>query len=189
MVAPALITPAHPTPRQAAETARFREVFGRLASGVTVVTTMSPHGPSGLTATAVCSVSLDPMLVLVCIHNGSRTLAALEEADAFAVNILRDHQTDIATVFAAPVPETVRFAATPYRLHHGMPVLDDALAWVTCGVVETYPGGDHTIVLGAVTQMAAGAGDPLIHHSGRYHRLQSAGPHPQPVPPHRPADQ
>ncbi len=175
--------PVGPPGRAAEDQERlFRQVFGRLAAGVTVVTTMSADGPSGLTATAVCSVSLDPLLVLACIHNGSRTLAALEQADAFAVNILRDHQADVATAFAAPVPEPVRFAAAPYRLHYGVPVLDDALAWVTCGVAETYPGGDHTIVLGAVTGLSLSAGEPLVRESGRYRQLQPAVRPLRPVP-------
>src|SRR5437762_4218332 len=122
MASPAVID--IPGPAAAAghsdHTGLFRQAFARLACGVTVVTTMSPDGPRGLTATAVCSVSLEPLLVLACIHNGSRTLAALEQADAFAVNILRADQAGVAAAFATPMPDQARFAAAPYRLHYGV---------------------------------------------------------------------
>jgi flavin reductase (DIM6/NTAB) family NADH-FMN oxidoreductase RutF len=164
--------PAAGPPGAAADVELFRQAFARQAAGVTVVTTMSADGPKGLTATAVCSVSLDPLLVLACIHNTSRTLAALGQANAFAVNILRADQAAVATAFATPMADQLRFAAAPYYLQHGVPVLDDALAWVTCRVAATYPGGDHTIVLGAVTGIRICDGEPLVRQSGRYRRLQ-----------------
>jgi 3-hydroxy-9,10-secoandrosta-1,3,5(10)-triene-9,17-dione monooxygenase reductase component len=159
-----------------ADATLLRRAFARLAAGVTVVTTMSPDGPKGMTATAVCSLSLDPPLVLACLHNRSRTLAAVRDAGAFAVNILRADQAGTATAFATPMADQARFAGVAHRLHDGLPVLAAALAWVTCGVAATYPGGDHTIVLGAVTGIGLGDGQPLVRQRGRYRLLQPADP-------------
>jgi flavin reductase (DIM6/NTAB) family NADH-FMN oxidoreductase RutF len=74
----------------------------------------------------------------------------------------------------AVATDLARYAAAPFRLHHGVPVLDGGLTWVTCGVAETCPGGDHTIVLGAVTGTSLSHGEPLVRHSGRYRRLVPA---------------
>src|ERR1700759_2512287 len=83
----------------------FREVFGRFATGVAVVTSAGRAGSGGMTANALCSLSLDPLLALVCFDNEARTLPIVQEAGRFAVNVLGDAQEELAGVFASKLPE------------------------------------------------------------------------------------
>jgi flavin reductase (DIM6/NTAB) family NADH-FMN oxidoreductase RutF len=148
---------------------RFRDTMGRFATGVCVVTALSPHGPAGLTTNAVSSLSLDPALLLVCFDNESRTLPIVREAGRFAVNVLRAGQEDLAATFASKdLLPAEKFAAVTHTVDHGVPVLDGALAWLACDLEAMHPGGDHTIGIGAVTQMDAEEGEPLLFFRGEY---------------------
>lgn len=147
----------------------FREVFGRFATGVAVITSSGPAGAGGMTANALCSLSLDPLLALVCIENRARTLPIVREAGSFAVNILSAAQEDLARVFASKLPESEKLEGVEHRLEHGMPIIDGALAWAACELRELIVGGDHTIAIGEVVAMGLGGGDPLLWFSGRYH--------------------
>ncbi|MCU0314257.1 MAG: flavin reductase family protein [Solirubrobacteraceae bacterium] len=148
---------------------RFREVMGRLACGVAVVTAEGPDGPAGLTTTAITSVSLEPLLLLACLDRGSRTLPALEAAGRFAVSLLREGQDDVARVFASKRPMPEKFAAALHHPEDGVPVIDGALAWLTCDVRELLPGGDHVIAIGAVTALDADPeGRPLLYFRGEF---------------------
>src|SRR4051812_41173338 len=147
---------------------RFRDTIGHFATGVCVVTAIGPHGPAGLTTNAVTSLSLDPPLLLVCFDNASRTLPIVREAERFAVNILRTGQEDLAKTFASKALPDEKFAAVTHTVDHGVPVLDDALAWLACDLQALHPGGDHTIGVGAVTQLGASEGEPLLFVRGRY---------------------
>ena len=147
---------------------RFRAVMGHFATGVTVVTAQSPSGPVGMTANAVCSLSLEPLLLLVCFDNDSRTLPVVQAAGRFAVNILRAGDEELARVFASKTPEHEKFAHVPHKVHDGIPVIEGVLAWVGCTLQELIPGGDHTIGIGAVTAAETGAGEPLIWYRGVY---------------------
>jgi 3-hydroxy-9,10-secoandrosta-1,3,5(10)-triene-9,17-dione monooxygenase reductase component len=152
---------------------RFRTVLGSFPTGVTIVTCAGPDGPAGLTTNAITSVSLDPLLVLVCFDNGSRTLAAVRDAGRFAVNILRAGQEDLARVFASKRVAREKFESVTHTVAHGVPVLDGALAWLACDLVELRPAGDHTIGLGAVTGMDADDdGGPLVFFRGAYTTLR-----------------
>lgn len=151
------------------EPEEFRRAIGRFASGVTVVTAKGPHGPAGLTTNAFCSLSLDPLLVLVCFDNGSRTLPVVTEAGRFAVNVLASDQLDLARVFASKRVAAEKFASVTHVEAHEVPVLDGVLAWFACDLVELHPAGDHAIGIGAVTQLSArDDGEPLIFHGGRF---------------------
>ncbi len=149
----------------------FREVFGRFATGVAVITSSGPTGSGGMTANALCSLSLDPLLALVCFENGARTLPIVRESGRFAVNVLAHGQEQIAGVFASKLPEAEKLDGVAHRLHDAVPVLDGALAWATCEVRELMPGGDHTIAIGTVVSLGLGDGEPLLWYSGRYHAL------------------
>jgi 3-hydroxy-9,10-secoandrosta-1,3,5(10)-triene-9,17-dione monooxygenase reductase component len=155
----------------------YRAAIGRFATGVAVVTCDGADGPAGLTTNAVTSLSLDPLLLLVCFDNGSRTLEAVRDARRFAVNVLHAGQEDLARVFASKRLQREKFEAVTHRVEHGVPVLDDALAWIACDLRELWPGGDHTVGVGAVTHVfAADAGEPLVFWGGRYTTLpRSAG--------------
>lgn len=149
----------------------FREVFGRFATGVAVITSTGTAGSGGMTANALCSLSLDPLLALVCFENRARTLPIVREAGRFAVNLLAADQQGLAGVFASKLPEAEKLDAVAHHLHDGMPVIDGALAWATCELRELLEGGDHTIAIGAVLSMGLGEGVPLLWYAGRYHSL------------------
>jgi 3-hydroxy-9,10-secoandrosta-1,3,5(10)-triene-9,17-dione monooxygenase reductase component len=158
--------------RAAIDPARFREVAGSFATGVAIVTADGPDGPAGLTTNAFASLSLDPVLVLVCFDNGSRTLRAVRDAGRFAVNVLRAGQEPLAEVFASKRVAREKFEAVTHRVAHGVPVLDDALAWIACDVDALHPAGDHTIGIGRVTHLDADPdGEPLVFFRGAYRPL------------------
>jgi 3-hydroxy-9,10-secoandrosta-1,3,5(10)-triene-9,17-dione monooxygenase reductase component len=147
---------------------RFRDVMGRFVTGVTVVTASSSEGPVGMTANAVCSLSLDPVLLLVCFDNQARTLPVVREVGRFGVNVLRADQQALARLFASKLPESEKFAGVPHTVHDGIPVIEGALAWVGCRLERVIPGGDHTIGIGAVEAAEAGQGAPLLWFRGSY---------------------
>ena len=154
---------------------RYREVIGSFATGVAIVTAVSPEGPAGLTTSAVCSLSMDPMLLLVCFDRGSRTLPIVEQAGRFAVNLLRADQDDLARVFASKRIAREKFEAVTHTVAHGVPVLDGALAWLACDLHAMYPAGDHTIGIGRITQLDADpGGDPLVYFRGGFGGFEPA---------------
>jgi len=147
----------------------FRDAIGSFPTGVCVVTACGDDGPAGLTTNAVTSLSLDPQLLIVCFDNASRTLPVVREAGRFAVNVLRAGQGDLARVFASKRVAREKFAETTHTVAHGVPVLDDALAWLVCELQQLIPGGDHTIGIGAVTELDFDpAGEPLTFFRGSY---------------------
>jgi flavin reductase (DIM6/NTAB) family NADH-FMN oxidoreductase RutF len=163
----------------AVDPARYREVIGSFATGVAIVTAHGPDGPAGLTTNAVTSLSLDPLLLIVCFDNGSRTLPIVQDAGRFAVNVLHAGQEDLARVFASKREATEKFGAATHTVAHGVPVLDDALAWIACDLESLTPAGDHTIGIGRVTHMSADDGpgavnDPLLFFRGGFARLAPA---------------
>jgi flavin reductase (DIM6/NTAB) family NADH-FMN oxidoreductase RutF len=147
---------------------RFRSVMGHFATGVTVVTAGTPDGPVGMTANAVCSLSLEPLLLLVAFDNEARTLPAVQATGRFGVNILAAGQEDLARLFASKADEREKFAGVPHAMHDGIPVIDGALAWIGCRLERLIPAGDHTIGIGAVESAEAGRGDPLLWFRGVY---------------------
>jgi flavin reductase (DIM6/NTAB) family NADH-FMN oxidoreductase RutF len=147
---------------------RFRDVMGRFATGVTVVTGSTPDGPVGMTANAVCSLSLDPVLLLVCFDNDARTLPVVRDTGRFGVNVLAAGQEDLARLFASKRPEREKFAGIPHTVNDGIPVIEGVLAWVGCRLERLVPGGDHTIGIGAVEAAEAGHGEPLLWFRGSY---------------------
>jgi flavin reductase (DIM6/NTAB) family NADH-FMN oxidoreductase RutF len=147
----------------------FREVFGRFVTGVAVITSATPSGAGGMTANALCSLSLEPLLVLVCFENGARTLPIVREARRFAVNLLSSDQEELAGVFASKLPEAEKVDGVGHRVIDGMPIIDGTLAWTVCELQELIAGGDHTIAIGRVVSMGLGGGEPLVFFGGRYH--------------------
>lgn len=153
------------------EPAHFRSVMGHFATGVTVVTASGPEGPVGMTANAVASLSLDPLLLLVCFDRDARTLPVIEEVGRFGVNVLAAGQEELARRFASKLGEAEKFSGVPHSLHDGIPVLEGTLAWVGCSLRELIPGGDHTIGIGAVEAAEAGSGEPLLWYRGGYRAM------------------
>jgi flavin reductase (DIM6/NTAB) family NADH-FMN oxidoreductase RutF len=150
---------------------RFRAVMGHFATGVAVVTVDTPNGPQGMTANAVASLSLDPVLVLVCFDNKARTLPEVERAKRFGVNVLAAGQEHLARRFASK--DDTKFADVPHSVDDGIPVLEGTLAWVGCELDQLIPAGDHTIGIGSVHAAELGTEglEPLIWLRGRYTAL------------------
>jgi flavin reductase (DIM6/NTAB) family NADH-FMN oxidoreductase RutF len=149
----------------------YRAAISHFASGVTVVTSSGANGPSGLTASAVCSLSLEPLLMVVCIDTGSRTLEAIRRSRRLAVNILARGQEGLAATFASKAPEPDKFRDVPHMEVHGVPVLEGVVAWLSGSVRELAPGGDHVIGVAEVEEVGAPGGEPLVYYRGGYHTL------------------
>lgn len=151
----------------------FRRVIGHFPSGVSVVTTRRPDGSAcGLTASAVCSLSLRPTMLLVCIDKRSDTHDCIAASGVFAVNVLADGKGEtLARHFAMGEPGE-RFTGIAFRDEHtGAPVLDEALAWMDCRVADRAEGGDHTVFMGEVLAADAAEGTPLVYYRGGYGRF------------------
>jgi 3-hydroxy-9,10-secoandrosta-1,3,5(10)-triene-9,17-dione monooxygenase reductase component len=152
---------------------RYRTVIGHFATGVAVITGNGPEGAVGMTTNALTSLSLDPLQLLVCFDNTTRTLPIVRETGRFGVNILRAHHDEMSGVFASKLPPERKFDGVDYTLDHDVPVLRDALAWLVCDLRELLPGGDHTIGIGDVVAMGHGDGEPLVWYRGRYTTIDS----------------
>ena len=151
----------------------FRSLMSRFATGVTVITSTGADGPAGMTANAVASLSLDPLLVMIGFELESRTLAAVRHSHRFAVNVLASDQEQVSRTFAGKQPEREKFAGCAYTERSGVPVLEGAIAWLYCEEVAVYPGGDHVIVVGGVMDMGENGGEPLLFYGGDYRRLDT----------------
>src|SRR5258707_10642353 len=112
--------------------ARFRAAMAMLPTGVTVGAASGPEGPAGATANAVCSLSIEPMLMLACLDRGSRTLLAVQAANRFGVSVLHAGQEPIARSFATKAPVADKWDGIEWSERNGIPAIDDALAFVAC---------------------------------------------------------
>ena len=150
---------------------QFRHVMGNFATGITVVTTRDAKGnPYGLTVNAFTSVSLDPVLVLVCLDNRLSGLQAFKGSKHFGVSVLSEHQEDLSRSFAKKDSE--RAPGIYFEGKLGVPLLRNSLAVLECETVNIYEGGDHQIFLGQVqTAEALQPDHPLLYFRGKYQRL------------------
>ncbi len=140
---------------------------------MTIISTFDGDArPTGLTASAFASVSLDPPLILVCVDHKSQSYPALRERGRFAVNILRADQEELSRRFATTRLD--KFEGVPFRrgAELDVPLIDGALAHLECATVGAHDEGDHTIFVGRVERAHVGSGTPLLYYRGRYNRLQ-----------------
>jgi flavin reductase (DIM6/NTAB) family NADH-FMN oxidoreductase RutF len=151
--------------------ARFRQVMGRFASGVTVVTTLFQGERYGMTVSSFTSLSLDPPLVLICVDRRLATHDALLGAGQFVINILADNHEHLSRQFASREADKFEGVAHAPGLL-GIPVLDGALAVIECRLHSTAPGGDHTILIGEVVAAEVGEGAPLLYYRSGYRELK-----------------
>ena len=153
----------------------FRAIIGHFATGVTVVTTAAGEELQGMTANAVTSVSLDPVMVLVCVDRDTHTHRLLETGGVFAVNILGEHQEEVSRIFAKRAePENGTLRGQRFTMGvTGAPILEDCLAYIECRVTDLHVAGDHTIFIGEVVEQRLVNGDvkPLVFCRGAYHSL------------------
>lgn len=148
------------------------DFYRKLVAGVTIVTARGEDGPVGMTATAVTSVSLRPALLLACLAGDSRTLGAIRREHAFGLHLLADDEPSRPTAFSvsAAAPGG-KFRSISWSAVHGVPVLDDVLAWAVCAVVDERKYGDHSIVVGRLVATGQGTGNPLVWHDRSYWAL------------------
>ena len=153
----------------------FRKVMGSFPTGITVLTVeREPGQVHGMTANSLTSVSLDPLLILVCIDQDARLLSYVKAQRRFGVNILNDTQQQISEHFAKPQQDPADEARLGVQFQWtetGIPLLADALAHIGCNVVAQYMSGDHTIFVGEVESMELKNGEPLVYQRGKYRRL------------------
>lgn len=154
----------------------FRDAIGHFATGVCVVTAFSENGPTGMTANAITSLSLDPLLMIVCFDRTARTRNAAAASGRVAVNVLSAEQEDLSKVFASKADEAEKFAGVTWSEQAGAPVIDGTTAWFAGALTDLHPGGDHEIGIVAVEQFGADGGEPLLYHRGAYARLMGETP-------------
>jgi flavin reductase (DIM6/NTAB) family NADH-FMN oxidoreductase RutF len=164
-------------PSATVSAAELRHALGHLPTGVTVVTSLRSDGePVGTTVSAVCSVSAEPALLLVCLARSSETLKAVLEHREFAVNVLTDGQHVLSGNFARGGSDATWEGVDHGRLETGLPRLTGTLAAFDCVVHDVFDGGDHEIVIGRVREVHVedDGTPPLLHWRGRYVRLVEA---------------
>jgi flavin reductase (DIM6/NTAB) family NADH-FMN oxidoreductase RutF len=155
----------------------FRRAAGRFATGVTVVTAVDGGIDHAMTANAFTSVSIDPLLVLVCVENDARFHDAITAAGAWAVSILDATARPVADWLATRGrPLHGQLDRIPFtRGATGAAILGQSTAWLECRTTAVHPGGDHEIVVGEV--VALGLGDEsagvLLYHRSRYRTLDT----------------
>jgi flavin reductase (DIM6/NTAB) family NADH-FMN oxidoreductase RutF len=142
-----------------------------LPTGVTIVTADGEDGPAGATANAVCSLSIEPMLMLACLDRGSRTLLAVQAADRFGISFLHAGQEQVARSFATKAPVAEKWAGVDWTERAGVPAIDDALVFIACDLRDVIAAGDHVILTGEVQALETVEGDPLVFQAGTYKPL------------------
>jgi flavin reductase (DIM6/NTAB) family NADH-FMN oxidoreductase RutF len=155
--------------------AEFRKAMGSFATGVTVITVDYEGEVHGMTANAFTSVSLDPLLVLVCVDHRARTHTHLHAKKRFGVNVLAENQLAISEYYALPTPThqhaEQETGARFDRTQHGTPVLHGALAYLECRLHTAQDAGDHTIFIAEVEEVVLRGGDPLLYFRGMYRQI------------------
>ena len=150
----------------------LRDALGCFATGVTIVTCLDPEGkPSGITVNSFTSVSLDPPLLLVCIHKKSVAAETLTTGSCFAVNVLQREQQPASISFSTRAED--RFGNTPWSCGEaGAPILEDSLCVFECERFAVHDGGDHHILVGKVVKASFDTSlDPLLFFRASYRRL------------------
>ena len=155
----------------------FRRAMGRFATGVTVLTTRVGDQDHAMTASALTSVSLEPLLVLVCVEREARFHDAVVEAGIWGVSVLSSQDRSAADWLATrgrPLHGQLDRIAHHFGTQTGVALLDGALSSFECRTVAVHPGGDHSIVVGEVVSVtcATHPGDALLYYRGRYVNLQ-----------------
>lgn len=147
----------------------LRNVFGAFATGVTIVSINTAHGPEGITVNSFSSVSLDPALILWSVAKSSARCHLFESASHFAVNVLARNQEDVAMAFAK---DATAFDNHPWNPgNYDSPLLEGCIAGFECRMHACYAGGDHTIIVGEILQATLHDREPLVFHGGKFSSL------------------
>lgn len=157
------------------DSARFREVLGHFATGVTVVTAAEDGGPVGFTCQAFTSLSIEPPMVAIAPGKSSTSWPRIAQVGFFCVNVLADDQEALCRDFAVSGGD--KFSGIGWRVGgNGAPRLEGVLAWVECEFLLAHDAGDHEVVFGTVMDMGVdhehGKG-PLLYYRGGFGRFVS----------------
>ena len=152
----------------------FRRVMGHFPTGVAVLTTAHRGRRHGMTANSITSVSLDPVMILVCLMREARTALAIQKAGRFAVNLLRENQEELSRRFAAAGGDHFE-GIDVEETEDGLPLLPGCLGYLECRVTEIVVAGDHDVVIAEVERAQEVGGNPLVFHLGGYRRLPGHG--------------
>lgn len=149
--------------------------MGGFATGVTIITLDLEGEVHGMTANAFASVSLDPLLVLVCVDHSTRTHAHLHAKKRFGINMLCEDQRAISEYYARPERShenaEAEAGARFDRTQHGTPILHGSLAYLECKLHSAQVAGDHTIFIAEVEDVVVGEGQPLLFFRGNYWKV------------------
>jgi|SRR5699024_2169328 len=147
----------------------FRDAMGKFATGITVVSMYDKDETIGMTVNAFMSISLDPMLVAVSIDEGASMYDKLTVQQSFGISMLNETQEDLSLYFARQkeLDYDVNFIE-----QSRVPVIKDALAKLSCEVVQEVEAGDHTIVIAKVNDITINDGDPVIYFGSKYRYLK-----------------
>ena len=140
--------------------ARFREVLGHFATGITIVTALEDGVPVGFSCQSFAALSLDPPMVILAPARSSTSWPRIAQAGAFCVNILEEHQEALCRAFAVSGGDKFDGRRLVARASPGRPVIDGSLAVVECRLGDIFDGGDHELVTGHVVAMEIGRGQP-----------------------------
>ncbi len=160
----------HVDTEEQAQAARvFRDVLGRFASGITVVTATAGGEPVGMTCQSFMSVSLDPPLVLFSPAKSSRAWPMIQRAGKFCVNFLGADQEPVSNTMASRGVDKFADVAWAPSAATGSPLIDGILGYVDCTIHAVHEAGDHYVVMGRVQDLQVGAdGEPLLFYRGEY---------------------
>jgi flavin reductase (DIM6/NTAB) family NADH-FMN oxidoreductase RutF len=156
------------------DSARFRQVLGHFASGITIITALDGGQPVGLTAQSFSSVSLEPPLVAFFPGKASTSYPGIQRAGVFCVNVLAEDQEALCRTFAVSGGD--KFAGVGFKpaAGTGSPVLADALAWIDCRIETEHDAGDHLIVVGRVVDLEVSReSKPLLFYRGGFGRFEA----------------
>ena len=152
--------------------ARFREVLGHFATGITIVTATDEGEPVGFSCQSFAALSLDPPMVILAPAKSSTSWPRIARAGSFCVNILGEHQEAVCRAFAVSGGD--KFDGVDWTPGvTGSPLIDGSLATVECTLGAIYEGGDHELVTGHVVDMEIGKGAPLIFYRSGFGRFEA----------------
>lgn len=141
---------------------QFKTSMGSVCTPVTVVTAFDGGRPHGTTVSAMCSLSLDPPMLMLALDLGSALLAVLREVPRFGVNVLSDRQDGVAMTFAMKGDD--KFVGVDWEDRSGAPLIAGAASWFVCDTAQLVPGGDHVVVLADVVDTGHLDVAPLTYH-------------------------
>ena len=155
-------------------TETFKKICGNYVTGVTVICSKKNGQDFGFTANSFTSVSLDPLLILFCLHKNAKSNYALSLKNKFIVNILSDKQSEICHIFSDPnLDHKDRFKMIDStESKNGIQIISESVAWIECDVNEKIDAGDHYIYVGKVIDgKTISKKNPLVYHKSKIKKI------------------